>query len=232
MQVSKLSPKAANALLFLAFSGDGLQGARLDSKFRGELVAARLIETETGKNGAKALHLREEGWSALAEAFPELPKSGRKTAPTKAKPKSKPKPTKLAEVETLNAVLKTLRAFMDANGLSLADLLTRSKAPAPRQPVSSAVPRNGTAGSDEAKVVQTYIVLARTWGQEVRLAALRQALTGMSREHVDAALTHLREQGRLTPYPIENARELKTEDEDAALLLGVTRHHYVRIREG
>jgi hypothetical protein len=238
MRVIDLSPKAANALLYLAFSGGELQGTRLDPKFRNELGAARFVEKRKVGREPETLHLSEVGWAALAQEFPDLPKSGRKQAikRTTSKRKSKHKPTKLAEIETLNVVLVAVRGFLDTSGLSLVDLVSggrSSDGTAGRRAAnpSSGASNGGRAANDDANVLRTYLAIAKRWGEEVRLAVLRRELPNMAREHLDAALRRLREQGRLTPYPIESARELRAEDEDAALLLGMTRHHYVRIQE-
>jgi len=83
---------------------------------------------------------------------------------------------------------------------------------------------------DEQKVIKQYLnITDGAWGKEVRLADLRMELHRMPRDRVDAVLHKLRSEKRLNAYPIENYRELTKSDKEAALKLGVTEHHYIKI---
>jgi hypothetical protein len=234
----KLSPKAKNALLYLVFSGKELPIARLKKKFCDELRNARLVKNEARKqaNGRSALHLvlQEAAWDAVADGFPEIPRAGRASpqsanASKKAKKTPAKKPPVLNEIETLNEVLSKLSALMHARGLVLADVVSAASQAAELN--VSAPSRVLTEDDVTRRILGNYLALGKSWGQEVWLRDLRSALDDIPREQVDGVLRRLAERGQLTPYTVNNPRDRKAADDVAALVLGVTRHHCVRIKE-
>jgi len=220
---SKLSPKAKNALLYLVFSGKELAISRLDIKFRKELVAAKLVEDVSRKGQGKGkpsrryfvLKQHNAVWDAISDEPLEIP----------APPKTDD--AKLTEVETLNEVLKKLSALMRARGLALADVVSTAV-----QTARLDGPAAALADDDvRQRILDSYIALAKSWYTEVKLADLRCKLGGIPKERVDDALRRLAEEKRLSPFPIENPRERTNVDDSAALVLGITHHHCVRIKE-
>jgi hypothetical protein len=231
----KLSPKAKNALLYLVFSGKELPIGRLDIKFRKELLGAKLVEEKPGGDGKrkrKYVALRgDKAWADVSAWLDEIqeskhPSRGKKPSKAEATPEAD---GKLTDLETFTAVLATLKVLMTTHGLELADVVSAAtkaaalKQPAPTQPL--------TDQEVERRILESYIALARSWYKEVRLRELRPMLNGIPKEQVDGVLQRLAEEKRLSPFPIENPRERTHADETATLILGVTHHHCVRIKE-
>jgi hypothetical protein len=61
----------------------------------------------------------------------------------------------------------------------------------------------------------------------VRLADLRAALPAISRAELDGVLLEMMNRRELALFPIDNRRELRPEDEGAALDLSGVPHHVV-----
>lgn len=121
---------------------------------------------------------------------------------------------------TLQAVLAGLGRHLLASGQSLADIF---------KPASP-----GRAPGDvdvEALIVTWYRALAGEPGGFVKLSALRQLLTGVSRADTDAALERMYQAQRANLIPQSNQRALSSADRESALRIGGEHKHLISIEQ-
>ena len=208
-----LRPKAYNALIYLVFSGQDLWIQRLGLDFRNSLKRAGLVEQYKGPDRRSYLRPTDVAWDYLAEQFPAV------TDPAhRARAEARPCQTtaKLQAEETTDAVLTALRAVMSARDLSLEEVLRASPPPPP----------------PTERVIDAYLDhTGGEWHRELRLSELRRTLKDLPRADVDAALVALWRARRLVPYGIENPREMRPGDREAALHIGDNVHHFIRMKE-
>lgn len=89
---------------------------------------------------------------------------------------------------------------------------------------------NGSMPSITAQIEQAYTSLARAPRDWIRLADLRAHLPAIPRSEVDAALWSLYHARSINMHPEENAKTLSEADHAAALRLGDTDVHLLRMR--
>lgn len=196
---------------------------------RDALTACGLIRTEAGADGVLRVHLTEQGWAwAQAHLDARLPANSTAGAPV------------------LEAWLSRLQRFLQARGLSLAEVITNvpaAAAPAgtaearPPSTTKSGAPAastSRTAAPDNAalfdRIRLTY--LAITGGaldKPVPLRDLRERLADLDRARVDEALRAFVQAGLGSLRAIERDRALTESDRAAALIWDDRPHHLLKI---
>lgn len=113
------------------------------------------------------------------------------------------------------ALLARVRDYLRAQDLPLAEFVRPRRAQTEALPIEQLV-RNAclSLGSGTTRT-------------RVRLADLRGALPALSRTQLDDALLEMMRRRELALFPIDNRRELKPEDDGAALDLSGVPHHVV-----
>lgn len=183
-----------------------------DAKQRKALVATGFVSEEKRTRGAIHNAVTEEGWTWMAEhmdaALPLRSTRG---------------------VQVLQRLLARIEGFLRVRELSLAELLV----PPPMEETSAV--ELASPADLEARIRAVHRRYAgRSWGNSdyVRLADLRQELEDVPQETLDQALICLEAEGKLALYPLENPRDIRPEDREAALKIGdVGRRDLFRIKE-
>ncbi|NLY00347.1 MAG: MarR family transcriptional regulator [Rhodopirellula sp.] len=116
----------------------------------------------------------------------------------------------------LQDMLGKLKDHLATTGISLADFICP---PSRNQDVASPdTPQRVREGYSQAS--------GGRWNVRVRLVDLRAVLADVPRDRLDAALLALERDGGLVLYPLDDPREIRPEDEAAAVVntLGIRRH--------
>lgn len=159
---------------------------------REALQTAGLIRVER-RGRSLALLLTDRGWGWLGEHMGE------------------DLVTRAGAVGTLQALLKQLKVYLDAAGLSVPDLMVE---------VPPAVkPAPPSADADVAGLVEAaYMRLSDGRANvRVRLAELRAELPEIDRDRLDATLLEMATRGRAALLTLENPMEVRQEDRDAVV---------------
>ncbi|MFD9947544.1 hypothetical protein ACFWYW_06720 [Nonomuraea sp. NPDC059023] len=174
-------------------------GNALDGESRRRLNKLELVESE--KLGRAYHHtLTEDGW---AWCVAELAGS----APARGGPLGR----------TLYGVLATIKGYLDATDLSLAEFVVTA-----RPDASSADDLGGAIRS-------AYWQLAREPQDWVLLSRLRPLLGDAPRDNVDAALRELERLPGVHLVPEADQKTLGDEDREAAVLVGGVSKHLLAI---
>lgn len=198
---------------------------------REELVERGFLEIEKRGN-ARVVQLADRAWGwAASAANVELLKS-RSTDGAIA----------------LERLLRRLIPLLERHGIALAELFGDGEQGAAARPngaeatstVSAADPAAQTPSAvtsqHDADALEERIVaacLALTQGdprRDVRLAALRRALSSVSADVLDAGLLRLHESNRIALYRDDNTAALAHDDELAALWVGDAPRHLLYLK--
>ena len=143
-------------------------------------------------------------------------------------------PGSTAASPILHHVLSQLGAFFARRGLTLADLFSPEAPPddvdAPATLTSDAPPPRS---QDAVSLVRDQIraTLGRLGHgrakRRVRLADVREKLSAIPRDRLDAALLAMQSDGELVLYRLDNRAELRPSDHEAALHVGGAPRHLV-----
>jgi DNA-binding PadR family transcriptional regulator len=168
---------------------------------REELAAAGLINVERGRRTALFYELTDQGWARARREFRSPPPAGVAGAWL-----------------LLYGTLRHLAELLDRTDRKIADVFADPD-PGPE----------AAGESVEDRILDAYRLLAANPGDLVRLAALRQHLTGVDRADQDRALTDLdrRREIHLDPDPARH--ELTPDAHDAAILIGGEAKHLITI---
>lgn len=203
-----------------------LKSSLADKSKRDPLIRAGLIAEEkqprvrAGKRTVQAIRLtlEEKGWAWLAD-HPD-------TAVSQSK----------AAADVLQALLKIVATYLEHNRLALAEFMTPEAAapsePLPIGPIPTAERVPVTAYAEEpddcadeqieSRIAQAYAELANFRSTaRVRLANLRQRLSDLPDERVNAALQRMTRDGRVVLNRLDNPLEITAEDEAAKLVTGL-----------
>jgi hypothetical protein len=190
-----------------------LIGVRLDGAERRDLNDRRLVES-TRAGRAFAHELSDAGWRWCAKELAAAP-AGRGSSLERAH----------------HRVFAVFARYLDAAGLSLADIVRTEAAEAEAEAEAGA--GAGAAGAAEADLTACieagYRSLAASSGEFVSLRELRLRLPGRPRPDVDAALAALFTAQRINLIPQSNQRALSDADRDAALRIGGECKHLISI---
>lgn len=186
------------ALWNLLFTGETPQKSKLQptlkpARRRDQLARAGLIEYEHRADADYVL-LTDKGWEWANKNLDA------EFAPT------------VNAARPLEALLRKLKAYMEANNVSLAELLS----PRPAPPTQDA----------EEQIRTAYLKLSEgRWNVRVRLADLRKELPALGRQEVDDSLLRMQDEEKLVLYHLDDALD-RTEADDAAAIdiLGFKRH--------
>ena len=181
---------------------------RLDPKERAPLLEAGLIEIERRGRSSHVV-LTDAAW-AWAGAHLDAPIS--KTARAN---------------DALHAVLTHLKAFLDARGIALSDVVRASRAAAP--PEARPEPAPARAPSSEALAKHVRDACLRAAGgrthTRVRIAQVRSELPHVPRPALDQTLYDMQRAGAMVLYPLDDPQEIQPADEREALVIAGTPHH-------
>lgn len=186
----------------------------LDKKAREELVGNGLIETEKRKDvrtkrQANIVILTDKGWAWAAENMDaEISKRSTYSGPV------------------LQDLLAKLRDFMARRNVPLAEIITAPSTSSPKSQAIKVLSSEIDLMELEKRIVDAYsLISGGIWNTRVRLADLRNVLKDFSRETVDQVIDRMEREGKLILFTLENPREIRPEDETAALVIsGIKRH--------
>jgi hypothetical protein len=202
-----LSTPARQALLALMVRAERVSNPDLRRAYRieitksarEELAGAGLIVFGKGPRNAIFYELTDSGWARAAAEF------------------RSPPPDKVSGAWLLHyATLRHLAGLLDRTDRQIADVFTEPD-------------RDPGAGSIEDRIRSAYHELAGTPGDLVRLAAIRQRLTGVARADQDRALADLDRRREIHLDPDPARAELPPDAEDAAILIGGEAKHLITI---
>jgi hypothetical protein len=200
-----------------------LIGVRLDGAERRDLNDRRLVES-TRSGRAFAHELSDSGWRWCAQELAAAP-TGRGSSLERAHYR----------------VFAVFARYLDAAGLSLADIVRPETETAQAAEAETAEAETAEAETAEAETAEAaevdltacieagYRSLAAGSGEFVSLRELRLRLPGRSRPDVDAALAALFTAQRINLIPQSNQRALSDADREAALRIGGERKHLISI---
>lgn len=192
------SPMQALVLFRLIFTGEEpklSELSQLKPKMRRELVDAGFIELEK-RGRAQHILLTDRAWAWVGDNLDaKVPRQAR-------------------TMEAFEGLLQRLQNYLRAHDMAVAEFL---------RPARHEIP---AAEDLHSKIRDAYLRLSG--GQRnvrVRLRELRNLLSGVPREQLDAALLDLQNLGRLVLMHLDDPRERTVEDEHAAIeILGNKRH--------
>jgi hypothetical protein len=208
MDFSQLSARERAALFALLAEARPLSnreleervGFRLDGAPRRRLNQLKLVKS-IQLNRAFVHELTDAGWRWCTDEL---------TAPRHAAAKS---------IESaLYAVLAVFGRYMQATGLSLADVVKASQEfpPAPQEPADV-----------EARILSAYHALAAEPAQFVKLTELRSRLADLPHADIDAVLGQMYRSQRINLIPQSSPRALSAEDREAAIRIGGQDKHLI-----
>ncbi len=171
---------------------------------REALLRAGLIASEKRDRSGRWLEMTDKGWAWAADHLDaDLPK--RSTAGS----------------AILQAWLKRLKAFMEARGLALADILGPQQ-PAERQPIDYPAVRQ--------RIRKAYLEL--TGGRlntRAHLSDIREKLKDIDRATLDEALKRMQREQEASLYQLDNRIEITEADRAAAIYVGREPRHILWI---
>ncbi|WP_441962853.1 hypothetical protein [Mycolicibacterium houstonense] len=180
-------------------------GPKLDKPRRDRLNRLGLIES-TGTR--PVIHeLTDAGWALCRKLFG-----------TEAPPRS------TGQGKALYTLLSALHRYFEDADLVPADVFLPADAS-----VASGAPAPVPNGNPEVQLRSAYAGLAARPGGWVSLLRLRQAVPGLPRPTVDAALISLYQQPGVSLIPEENQKVLTPADRDAAVEIGNQHKHLIAI---
>jgi hypothetical protein len=206
----------ASALLILLAEACPVSNVRLTQDHRCQLKKAsrekleklKLIEVERA-SGRLVLTLSEKGWAhcrTQLTAGSAPPRSG-------------------AVGGALYAVLRRWDRFLAAQGLSLGEFVTASKAPAAAD--APAEERMLDEKAVEERLRAAYRMIAPRAGDLVSLADLRDLVGDLVPADVDAALRRLHRRRGVTLVPEANQKTLDARSRAAAVVIGDQPKHSI-----
>jgi hypothetical protein len=206
----------ASALLILLAEAGPVSNVELTQDHRCQLKKAsreklerlKLIEVERA-SGRLVLALSERGWAhcrTQLTAGSAPPRSG-------------------AVGGALYAVLRRWDRFLAAQGLSLGEFVTASKAPAAAD--APAEERMLAEQAVEERLRAAYLMTAPRAGDLVSLADLRDLVGDLVPADVDAALRRLHRRRGVTLMPEANQKTLDTRTRAAAVVIGDQPKHSI-----
>lgn len=199
-----------HVLYWLLFTGNEPPMSKTEPKLqanqRKELINAGLIVLEK-RGRARHIIITDKGWAWIADHLDdEIPRNLKLVSPA------------------LEALLKKIKDYMTGNNVSLAEIL-RGKDKAEKEIKDKSV-------NIEDRISSVYYELAgREWNTRVRLSDLRAALHETPRNELDATLRKMQLDNRysLVLYPYDDPREIKHEDDEAAIDIAGTKNHILYI---
>lgn len=206
----KLTPKERGTMFALMAAGQPLSNPELKDRFRLELSkpqrdklrSAELIRVGKGKNV-------ETGRTVLTLTLAD---AGWQWAATELTAEV---PNGTMGLGPLYAVLQGLSRHLDQQHLTLRQVF--------------APPTNGVTAPVTEQITQAYAALARDPRDWITLVALRAHLPNVPRPELDAALWTLYERREVHLQPEENAKTITQQDRAAAMRLGETDVHLLRV---
>ena len=190
-----------------------LIGVRLDGAERRDLNDRRLVES-TRAGRAFAHELSDAGWRWCAQELATAP-AGRGSSLERAHYR----------------VFAVFARYLDAAGLSLADIVRPEPEPEP-ETEPARVEAEAAEADLTACIEAGYRSLAAGSGEFISLRELRlrlTELTGRPRPDVDTALAALFTAQRINLIPQSNQRALSDADREAALRIGGESKHLISI---
>lgn len=206
-----------HVLLRLLFTGEEpLQSKvqpKLEPKLRKEMIEARLIDTIPIEKGrGEKIVLLDRAWKWMAEHLDmKIPGQLKIAAPA------------------LEGLLHKIHAFLQANDLTLVDLISARQVMNESLGTDSNeedVPENYTVESCWSPLQKAYFVLSGGQSNKrVRLSELRKRIPDIPREIVDRCLLEKQKEGRLVLYQLDDPLEIYPDDNEAAIdVAGYKRH--------
>lgn len=115
--------------------------------------------------------------------------------------------------EALEAVLGYLKRFLEMRELALSEIIQ----PAPLEPCPMTL---------DSRIRETYFRLSGgRSGVRVRLSDIRKTMSDVHRSELDSALLGMQNSGKLSLYVIDDPKDVRPEDEEAALdIAGFKKH--------
>ncbi len=186
---------------------------KLEKQSRDRLEEAGLVTVAPQKNRAFWVELTDKGWAWAADHL-DAEISARSSAAGLI----------------LRAWLIRLKGYIANNDVALAEIIGG-------QPVASdkgALSADSHATASDAphglpeRIADAYLSLSGGhWARRVRIAHLRDKLSDVSRQKLDAILLDMQQQGKLALYTLDDPRQLSTDDEKAAIKIGPATRHIV-----
>jgi hypothetical protein len=222
------NPKQALVLFCLLFTGQEPMVSqlkpRLSPKERKPLEKAGLIEIRPPGRGGQVV-LTEAAWDWAGKNL-DVPISDRAQAN-----------------ETLIAVLAHLKAFLDARGIALGEMVREgrssagkatpvrekpeSKKPAYKEPKTPASKKKTNGTASLVALVRAACLRAASGRTHVRvrLSDLRQELSDVPRTSLDKTLLEMQQSGVAVFFRLDDPQERLSADERDALNIAGTPHH-------
>lgn len=241
MAQNDLSAEELRWLFILMAEADEISNSELKKRYgctltgglRERLNELKLVESRL-RGRAYAHTLTDRGWArAMTELGRDDLELGKKGAIT----------------ATCLALLRGLRRYLERTNLSLADVFQPDMGGDVPDPENGATvapepPLSGPSASQEApasaamplspeevekRIRAAYFELAESPGRHVPLIRLRELLTDLPREDVDAALTRMNLMPDVFVDPESNQKALTPEERAAAVRIGGQDKHLISI---
>jgi hypothetical protein len=171
---------------------------------REALVKAGLITSEKRGRPGIWLEITDKGWAWAADHLDaDLPKRS------------------IAGSAVLQAWLTRLKAFMDAHGFALADILGPQQSPKPQAFDYHAV---------HQRIREAYLELTgNRLNTRALLSDLREKLKDIDRTMLDEALKRMQQEQEASLYQLDNQVEITEADRAAAIYVGQEPRHILWI---
>lgn len=171
---------------------------------REALAGAGLIISEKRGRPGNWLEITDKGWAWATEHLDaDLPKRSN------------------AGSAILQAWLTQIKAFMQARGLALADIL------GPQRPAESQIP---DLGAIRQRIRKAYLeVTGDRLNTRALLRDIRGKLRDIDRATLDEALRLMQREQEASLYPLDNRIEITDADRDAAIHIGQEPRHILWI---
>lgn len=185
-----------------------LAGFSLAGADRMKLENLGLVETDRSHRPI-SYQLTDKGWRLVRE----LPR----TTPPRAGGST---------IRSLLTLLANVQRSLDRLQISHADFFNQT----PGKAAPAPPPAQGTSADDPSTAVRAaYADLAKSPGDWVGLADLRDRLGGLNRETVDEALRRMVREDDVRIVPLANTKALLPRDRAAALRIGTEYNHALSI---
>lgn len=194
-----LTPKQRLALFWLLFTGETpLQSKirpKLDPESRCELERMELIHLKRRAKGrGKEVETTDKTWKWASENLESELMVSQYATPV------------------LKEVLRKLGGFLRARSLNLSDFV----APSPQALPGRSLPQS----SVEEQIRQAYLTLSKgRFSRMIRLADLKEAMSNIPSQEIDAALIEMQNKGDASLQTIESMRQTTEADRRAALMI-------------
>jgi hypothetical protein len=209
------NPKQVLVLFRLLFTGQeptvSQLKPRLTPKERKPLEKAGLIEIRPPGRGGQVV-LTEAGWDWASKNL-DVPISDSARAN-----------------ETLIAVLAHLKAFLDARGIALGEMVRAGRSPTGATTAAREEPRSKTQpnGTTDLVALVRAVCLRAANGHtriRVRLSEVRKELSDVPRTALDETLLAMQQSGDVVFFRLDDPRERLSADERDALNIAGKPHH-------